>query len=146
MTVLLISTAITAQDKATQNNHVKSSGTYFEMGGKTKKWSNSNGSNYTKANYKENNCESFVKMTSDQKTTVKIDYQIVNQKGKLTLKIVSVNGDLLMQKVFTTEEEGSFEVELEANIDYQIRFIGDGAKGSYKCQWTENKSNQKSNI
>lgn len=121
-----------------ENKSLVSSGTYFDNKITDNKWSNANGKSYTKASYSDYSGLSHVKLSAKKKMSVALDYEIEVKKGELEMQVVDSKNQVVFRHNFTASEKGNTTVDLKQGEEYQIRFTGKQAKGSYFCQWKEN--------
>ena len=123
--------------KDSDNKFLISSGTYFDSKVTDSKWSNSNGKSYTKAKFSDYSGMSHVNLSAKKTMSVFLDYKIELKKGGLTMEVVDSKGNVIFQHDFTQTEEATVTVDLKKEENYQIRFTGKQAKGSYFSQWKE---------
>lgn len=121
-----------------ENKLLVSSGTYFDSQIEDKGWRNSNGKSYTSANYSDYSGLSYVKLFAMKPMNAALNYTIEIKKGELEIEVVDSNNNVVFKKDFTASEKGIANIDLKQGEDYQIRFNGRQAKGSYFCQWKEN--------
>lgn len=132
-TILLVFGCLTLQ--AQQSLALKAKGTFFEdsVSG-YKGWSNSNGDNFTKANYRYYNGVTYILMKPEQDMSVTFTCEAAVKKG--TLDVIFLAGE-------TPAEELSFDgnatktavITLKKGETYKVMFKGNETKGSYKCSW-----------
>lgn len=120
------------------NKFLISSGTYFDSKITDSKWGNSNGKSYTSADYSEYTGFTYVKLLAKKPMNVSLNYDIELKKGALEMQVVDSNNTIIYKQNFETSEKGIANVALKEGENYQIRFNGKQAKGSYFCQWKEN--------
>lgn len=120
------------------NKFLVSSGTYFDSKITDSKWGNTNGKSYTSAAYSEYSGFTYVKLFAMKPMNVTLNYDIEIKKGTLEMQVVDSNNKVVFKQNFTASEKGIAKVDLKQGEDYQIRFNGNQAKGSYFCQWKEN--------
>lgn len=120
------------------NQFLISSGTYFDSKITDSKWGNTNGKSYTSAKYSDYSGITHVKLLAMKPMNVSLDYAIEVKKGILEMEVVDSNNNVVFKQNFTTSEKGITSLDLKQGLDYQIRFNGKQAKGSYFCQWKEN--------
>ncbi len=119
------------------NKSLVSSGTYFDSKITDSKWSNSNGKSYTKAKFSDYTGTSHANLSAKKTMSVFLDYKIELKKGGLTMEVADGKGNVIFKHDFTQTEEATVTVDLKKEENYQIRFTGKQAKGSYFCQWKE---------
>lgn len=120
------------------NKFLISSGTYFDTKVTDSKWGNVNGKSYTSANYSEYSGFTYVKLLAMKPMNISLSYDIELKKGSLEMQVVDSNNTVVFTQNFEASEKGTAKVDLKQGEDYQIRFNGKQAKGSYFCQWKEN--------
>jgi len=120
------------------NRFLMSSGTYFDSKITDAKWGNSNGKSYTTAKYSEYSGVTYVKLLAMKPMSISLRYEIDVKKGALEMEVVDSNGKAVFKQNFSKTEKGYAVLDLKQGEDYQIRFDGKKAKGSYFCQWKEN--------
>jgi hypothetical protein len=119
------------------NNSVQASGTYFSQSVKDSKWSNHNGSSYTKARYANYDGETFIKLSAQKTTGMILNFTVKVSKGELEVLFINSRNEILFQTTFYKSEQKNMEITLEKDENYQIKFIGKETKGAYFCQWIE---------
>ncbi|MGC4040597.1 MAG: hypothetical protein QM710_07400 [Flavobacterium sp.] len=120
------------------NKSLVSSGTYFGSKITDSKWGNVNGKSYTSANYSEYSGFTYVKLFAMKPMNVALNYEVELEKGELEIEVVDSKNEVVFKQNFPASKKGSTNVDLKQGEDYQIRFNGKQAKGSYFCQWKEN--------
>ena len=122
------------------NPSISSWGTSFVTPVSDTKWSNANGKSYTKAKFAKFTGETQSGMTAsaDVDATVKLSVDV--RKGTLRVVFEDESGNSTFDKTFSNPAEFTTLVELKKEVPYKVRFIGNDAKGSYVCQWIENKN------
>lgn len=120
------------------NKFLISSGTYFDTKVTDSKWGNVNGKSYTSANYSEYSGFTYVKLLAMKPMNISLNYDIELKNGSLEMQLVDSNNTVVFTQNFEASEKGIAKVDLKQGEDYQIRFNGKQAKGSYFCQWKEN--------
>lgn len=119
--------------------NIKSEGTIFVDGVKDKKWSNSNGKEFTKASFAEFSGACYVTLEVDE--TAEVNFKSVStiSKGNLEVKLID------------EQENDSFncktaencivvkDITLEKGKKYRLYFTGENAKGNYEVNWKINK-------
>lgn len=138
--ILLCVLNVNAQkvSKDWENKFLVSSGTHFESEITDKKWGNTNGKSYTSAKYSEYSGISYVKLSALKPLNVSLTYEIEVEKGELEMEVVDNNNNTIFKQNFTKSEKAMANLELKQGVNYQLRFNGKKAKGSYFCQWKEN--------
>ncbi|WP_116787722.1 hypothetical protein [Flavobacterium psychrotrophum] len=135
--ILLI--VATIKSVAQDSPQVTASGTYFEKSESTadyKGWSNSNGTNETRASYKQYNGTTYVLIKSPK--DVKLSLKCIAEVKKGSLEVLLEEDASSPGLLYAFNKTGSAEkyISLKAGIQYKIKFKGQNTQGSYKCSWS----------
>ncbi|WP_313386595.1 hypothetical protein [Chishuiella sp.] len=115
--------------------NITAEGTFFENGVKDSKWSNSNGSNWTKAKFENATGTTYIKLKT--KKSLKVDFRsVIHIEGDLAFEIIDANKAVLYASNAETEE-GRFSVNFPKEGEYQIRWKSTSATGNYFLEWKE---------
>lgn len=112
--------------------NIKSSGTHFVDGVKDKKWSNSNGANFTKASFSDFTGSCYVFLEVDETTLVSFETFTKVKSGNLEVKLIDEDEQTFFYCKTTKECEVLKEITLEKGKKYRLYFTGKNAKGSYR--------------
>ena len=112
--------------------NIKSSGTHFVDGVKDKKWSNSNGANFTKASFSDFTGSCYVFLEVDETTLVSFETFTKVKSGNLEVKLIDEDEQTFFYCKTTKECEVLKEITLEKRKKYRLYFTGKNAKGSYR--------------
>lgn len=115
--------------------NIKSSGTHFVDGVKDKKWSNSNGANFTKASFSDFTGSCYVFLEVDETTLVSFETFTKVKSGNLEVKLIDEDEQTFFYCKTTKECEVLKEITLEKGKKYRLYFIGKNAKGSYRVNF-----------
>lgn len=126
--VVLFSAILNAQN-------IKSNGTHFVDGIKDKKWSNSNGADFTKASFSDFSGSCYVFLEVDETTLVTFETFTKVKSGNLEIKLLDENEQTYFYCKTTKECENLKEITLEKGKKYRLYFTGKNAKGSYKVNF-----------
>lgn len=138
ITLFAMLTALTAS--AQQNPHIIASGTHFADGVKDKSWKNSNGPDFTKADFKAYSGETYVTIRVTEETDVLFSFNIRLTGGSLEVSLTDEAGRVEQlayaegKAVANTNEKRH---TLQPGTEYRLRFNGRNAKGTYFCKWLE---------
>ncbi len=126
-----------AQDMETQlYADLVAAGTYFETPPTDSKWGNTNTNKSTHAKFGRYDGTTYIKLISyKMELDVVLEYEVELKKGKLQMVVVNEKDEVLWSSSFVQSGKGSMTVVLEPFEEYRVKFIGKGAKGSYKCNW-----------
>lgn len=124
---------------------ISAAGTFFKTPITDARWNNANGKSFTKAQFAKYSGETELRLNTEWKVDVNIKLAITLVKGELDVDMVNSKGEKVYSNTFQNSENINFDVILDQNETYYIRFIGRSAKGSYYCHWTE-KPNQSNNT
>ena len=112
--------------------NIKSSGTHFVDGVKDKKWSNSNGANFTKASFSDFTGSCYVFLEVDETTLVSFETFTKVKSGNLEVKLIDEDEQTFFYCKTTKECKVLKEITLEKGKKYRLYFTGKNAKGSYR--------------
>ena len=115
--------------------NIKSSGTHFVDGVKDKKWSNSNGANFTKASFSDFTGSCYVFLEVDETSLVSFETFTKVKSGNLEVKLIDEEDQVYFYCKTTKECEVLKEITLEKGKKYRLYFTGKNAKGSYKVNF-----------
>lgn len=115
--------------------NIKSSGTHFVDGVKDKKWSNSNGANFTKASFSDFTGSCYVFLEVEETTLVSFETFTKVKSGNLEVKLIDEDEQTFFYCKTTKECEVLKEITLEKGKKYRLYFIGKNAKGSYRVNF-----------
>lgn len=135
----IIMLVATVKSAAQDVPEIMASGTYFEKSESStnyKGWSNGNGTNETKASYKEYNGTTYVLIKSDKNVQLNLSCTAEVNKGSLEVLLEEdgVQPDLLFG--FNKTGSAKKSIMLNAGVQYKIKFKGRDTRGSYKCSWS----------
>lgn len=114
---------------------VTSNGTYFVEPIKDKKWSNSNGENFTNASFSNFNGSCYVILEVDETVLVSFHSFTKIKNGTLEIKLIDENETNLLYCKTVKQCENSKKITLEKNKKYRLYFTGKNAKGNYEVNW-----------
>lgn len=115
--------------------NIKSNGTHFVDGIKDKKWSNSNGKDYTKASFSDFSGSCYVFLEVEETTKVSFHSLTEIKKGKIEVKLID-EGDTNYFYCSTTDKcDLQKDIVLEKGKKYRLYFTGENAKGKYVVNW-----------
>lgn len=126
--VVLFSVIVKAQN-------IKSNGTHFVDGVKDKKWSNSNGNDYTQASFSDFNGSCFVFLEVDESTLVSFETITKIKSGNLEVKLIDEEEQIYFYCKTKDQCENQKAIALEKGKKYRLYFTGKNAKGSYNVSW-----------
>ena len=126
--LVLFTTILNAQN-------IKSSGTHFVDGVKDKRWSNSNGADFTKASFSDFTGSCYVFLEVDETTLVSFATFTKVKSGNLEVKLIDENEQTFFYCKTTKECEALKEITLEKGKKYRLYFTGKNAKGSYRVNF-----------
>ena len=115
--------------------NIKSSGTHFVDGVKDKKWSNSNGADFTKASFSDFTGSCYVFLEVEETTLVSFETFTKVKSGNLEVKLIDEDEQTFFYCKTTKECEVLKEITLEKGKKYRLYFIGKNAKGSYRVNF-----------
>ena len=115
--------------------NIKSSGTHFVDGVKDKKWSNSNGANFTKASFSDFTGSCYVFLEVEETTLVSFETFTKVKSGNLEVKLIDEDEQTFIYCKTTKECEVLKEITLEKGKKYRLYFTGKNAKGSYRVNF-----------
>ena len=115
--------------------NIKSSGTHFVDGVKDKKWSNSNGANFTKASFSDFTGSCYVFLEVEETTLVSFETFTKVKSGNLEVKLIDEDEQTFFYCKTTKECEVLKEITLEKGKKYRLYFTGKNAKGSYRVNF-----------
>ena len=122
--------------KKADNPSINAQGTFFENGVNDSKWSNSNGSNWTKAKFDDASVTSFVKFETTKKVSVNF-HSNIKLEGNIRFEIIDESKNVLFSRDLTKDKEENFSVDFPNAGNYQIRWISKNATGSYFLEWKQ---------
>lgn len=122
--------------------NIKSSGTHFVEGVKDKKWSNSNGNDFTKASFSNFDGSCYVFLEVDETTSVSFETFTKVKSGNLEVKLIDEEEQTYFYCKTTNECENLKDITLEKGKKYRLYFTGKNAKGSYKVNWKIKSKNE----
>lgn len=115
--------------------NIKSNGTHFVDGVKDKKWSNSNGTDFTKASFSNFDGSCYVFLEVDETSLVSFESFTKVKSGNLEIKLIDEEDQAYFYCKTSKECEVLKEITLEKGKKYRLYFTGTSAKGSYKVNW-----------
>jgi hypothetical protein len=115
--------------------NIKSSGTHFVDGVKDKKWSNSNGADFTKASFSDFTGSCYVFLEVDETSLVSFETFTKVKSGNLEVKLIDEEDQVYFYCKTTKECDVLKEITLEKGKKYRLYFTGKNAKGSYKVNF-----------
>ena len=115
--------------------NIKSEGTHFIDGVKDKKWSNSNGNNFTNASFSDFSGSCYVNIEVDKTTEVSFQTLTILSKGKLELKLIDEQENNYFLCKTSKVCEVQKDIILEKGKKYRLYFTGENAKGKYNVEW-----------
>lgn len=115
--------------------NIKSSGMHFVDGVKDKKWSNSNGADFTKASFSDFTGSCYVFLEVDETTLVSFETFTKVKSGNLEVKLIDEDEQTFFYCKTTKECEVLKEITLEKGKKYRLYFTGKNAKGSYRVNF-----------
>ena len=115
--------------------NLKSSGTHFVDGVKDKKWSNSNGADFTKASFSDFTGSCYVFLEVDETSLVSFETFTKVKSGNLEVKLIDEDEQTFFYCKTTKECEVLKEITLEKGKKYRLYFTGKNAKGSYRVNF-----------
>lgn len=115
--------------------NIKSSGTHFIDGVKDKNWANSNGKNFTNANFKSYSGSCYVLLETDQTTIVSFRAISKALKGSIEMKLIDESNNQYFNCSTTDECNLQKEITLEKGKKYRLFFTGENANGNYEVTW-----------
>ena len=133
--VVLFSAILKAQN-------IKSNGTHFVDGVKDSKWSNSNGTDFTKASFSNFDGSCYVFLEVNESTLVSFETFTKVKSGNLEVKLIDEEDQTYFYCKTTNECENLKDITLEKGKKYRLYFIGKNAKGSYKVNWKIKSKNE----
>ena len=115
--------------------NIASNGTHFIDGMTDKKWSNSNGKDFTNASFSDFSGSCYVILEIDK--TAEVSFQSIStlKKGELELKLTDDNE---FNYFYCKTEKNCVvvkDVTLEKGKKYRLYFRGKNAKGNYEVTW-----------
>lgn len=133
VTILLVFGSLTLQ--AQQSLALNAKGTFFEdsVSG-YEGWSNSNGSDFTKANYRYYNGVTYIIMKPEQDMSVTFNCEADVKMGSLAVTFLA--GENAVKEInFENSTSTTTTITLKKGETYKVKFIGKETKGAYKCSW-----------
>lgn len=115
--------------------NIKSNGTHFVDGVTDKKWSNVNGTDFTKASFSNFNGSCYVFLEVDETTLVSFEAYTKVTSGNLEVKLIDENEQTYFYCKTIKECENLQDISLEKGKKYRLYFTGKNAKGSYEVKW-----------
>lgn len=115
--------------------NIKSSGTHFVDGVKDKKWSNSNGADFTKASFSDFTGSCYVFLEVEETTLVSFETFTKVESGNLEVKLIDEDEQTFFYCKTTKECEVLKEITLEKGKKYCLYFTGKNVKGSYRVNF-----------
>lgn len=115
--------------------NIKSNGTHFVDGVKDKKWSNSNGKDYTKASFSDFSGSCYVFLEVEETTKVSFHSLAEVKKGKIEVKLIGEDDTDYFYCSTTDKCVLQKDVVLEKGKKYRLYFTGENAKGKYLVNW-----------
>ncbi|MFY0484078.1 hypothetical protein ACI6PS_15885 [Flavobacterium sp. PLA-1-15] len=134
--LLAFSVQLSAQTEimGTKTN-VVANGTHFIEPVKDKKWSNSNGKDYTKASFTEFSGSCYVNLEVEETGSVGFHSFIEMKKGKMEVRLVDEEETVYFYCGTTEKCDLQKDVVLEKGKKYRLLFTGVDAKGRYLVRW-----------
>lgn len=126
---------------------LKVSGTHFNQGVDSKKWSNQTSQSGTSATFKSFTGETYVTFLSDKEIDLKLDYALRLTEGEADV-VFSGNGiannlaNLHVNNDGKGKAQRSKAVHLNAGVEYRLVFKGEKANGTFECDWSESMSKE----
>ena len=115
--------------------NIKSNGTHFVEGVKDEKWSNSNGTDFTKASFADFTGSCYVFLEVDETTLVVFETFTNVKSGNLEVRLIDEYEQTYFYCKTTKECEGQKEIMLEKGKNYRLYFTGKNAKGNFEVNW-----------
>lgn len=115
--------------------NIKSNGTHFIDGVKDKKWSNSNGKDYTKASFSDFSGSCYVFLEVEETTKVSFHSLTEVKKGKIEVKLIDEDDTDYFYYSTTDKCDLQKDIVLEKGKKYRLYFTGENAKGKYLVNW-----------
>lgn len=115
--------------------NIKSNGTHFVDGVKDKKWSNSNGKDYTKASFSDFNGSCYVFLEVEETTKVSFHSLTEVKKGKIEVKLIDEDDTDYFYCSTTDKCDLQKDIVLEKGKKYRLYFTGENTKGKYLVNW-----------
>lgn len=140
--LITIAILFMAFSASAQLKHVKVSGTHFDKGVDSKKWSNKTDDASTTAKFNDYTGESYVTFVADKAVRLKLDYTLDLSQGQVDIVFSGKDspdntGMLFLQVDGKGASKDAKTVHLEPGKEYRLVLRGDNAKGNFACGWTE---------
>ena len=118
---------------------IKSEGTHFVDGVKDKKWSNSNGDDFTKASFADFSGACYVTLQVDETAEVNFKSLTTLSKGHMEVKLINEQENDYFYCKTAKDCVVVKDIILEKGKKYRLYFTGENAKGNFEVNWKINK-------
>ena len=115
--------------------NIVSNGTHFVESVKDKKWSNSNGDDFTRASFVEFSGSCYVNLEVKESATVDFHSLMEVKRGKIEVKLMDEDETVYFYCSTTEKCIVRKDVVLEKGKKYRLYFTGVDAKGKYLVKW-----------